>query len=1634
MLSLIALVVLIAIALQFRKTQEWLTGKLENFIEEKIQTRVDIGGVYITFPKSILIEDLYVEDLNQDTLIYSGRLKVNIALLKLLQSKVAASKISLSNFTGNIERTLPDSAFNFDFIINSFASETDTAVQDTTSNGMEISVGQIEMEDIRFSFNDEVSGNQATLNLGNLTVDMDRIDLENTVFEVAGVSLKDTEIRYAITKLVPDTTAEAEESSAFDLGVKEVELENVQFVMDNQPSGQKMDVFIGVFNADAEAFSLARQKIDLKELELNNSRIFYAMNPIPREDSLRMAAYASTDTTGEAVEPWQIEARQISLANNQLVFHNFYSDPQPAGLDFNHIAVDSLSLELEQVSYRGMDIGAQLNSFSFREQSGFALQDFSAEIVFTENEASLSNLYIKTPSSEIRNLIALEYPSLSSLGDDLGQLALTVNLSDSRIGFQDILYFSPGLRETPPFKENPSLQLTANARLNGRVNDLKVELLEIHAMTSTAFSASGTVKGLPEMDQARFDFPQVRITSAQRDLNRLFLPDSLARLYRLPERFTLTSTFRGAMDDFTAGADLTTSLGNITADLTMSPGEQYSGFVRVDRMQLGELLRNDTLYGPVSMEANINGEGLVFEKMNASFDLLVSTATFRQYQYDSLKLAGSIDDQIFNGEMSYQDSSLDFTFDGIVSLNPDSPRYELTLNLNGADLEALNFSQDPLTVRGKVTSDISGSNLNDINGDVGIREVLAIKGEETYRMDSLIFVSINEERNADISIESDFLSAKFKGSINLGDLPGAIMQHFDQFYDLRDVEQTDSLQIQDFEFEIDLHNPEMLTEVIAPQIERFVPGRITGSYNNLTKNLIIEALIPQVAYSGMEVDTVTFYLESDSAFLNLGTSIARFKLGSSEVENLAVVGQVNNNRIETRMQITDQNSREQYGIGGYFASDSGEYRFVIQPASVVLNYQNWSLPEDNYIAMSNKPLYVHNMSLSYNEQLLSVNSQINQQNDSTLAVNFNSFKLETLSNLLENETNILQGMLNGGINLRENSFTGKLSITDLAFMEAEIGNLALTASNTTENRITVEATLTGNNNDIGLSGYYETGDSLNNLNLTANFNRANLGSFQGPLQGTLSELQGLLSGSIKISGPTNDLDIAGELNFEQASFIVDYLGAPFEIDNQSIYFDNNGIRFNRFQLADAEGNPARIDGRILTETYTDFAFDLNVTANNFRALNTTQEDNELYYGTLALSAAIKITGSMSQPDVQMDIRIKPQTNLTYVLPQTTPVTVEVEGLVEFIDRDKSLNPIIRRAEQQEQDTLTAELTGMDLTANLTVEENATLQIIIDPAAGDNLVTRAASSSLSLNIDQVGNINLTGTFEIAEGSYHLSFYEFVKRQFEIQQGSQITWTGSPLDANLNITAIYNVETPPAPLALGETMDEWQRPLPVQVLLQMRDDLESPDIGFDLTVSEEATSGLAVQVRNQLNQMDEAEVNKQVFALLILKRFIASNPFETTAGGGLESTARNSVSKILTSQLNQLSKQIKGVNLNFDLQSYEAGQENRTELEISLQKSLFNDRLSVQVGGNVDIEGRDPSQRSNQVSNYIGDIIIEYKLNRTGNLLLEFFREESYETFISQDIVETGLGIIYKRDYDEFRELFKPNQTNEEESEP
>jgi len=480
-----------------------------------------------------------------------------------------------------------------------------------------------------------------------------------------------------------------------------------------------------------------------------------------------------------------------------------------------------------------------------------------------------------------------------------------------------------------------------------------------------------------------------------------------------------------------------------------------------------------------------------------------------------------------------------------------------------------------------------------------------------------------------------------------------------------------------------------------------------------------------------------------------------------------------------------------------------------------------------------------------------------------------------------------------------------------------------------------------------------------------------------------------------------------------------------------VHLKNDGVYFNSFTMADTNQNTATINGSVKMKQFGNFVFDLHVKTKDFLLFNTTAKDNKIFFGKMIIDSKIDITGPMSLPVVNADLKMKKGSNFTFAVPQNKLSTNKGEGVVTFNDPSDH-NEILYRDEQKQ--IQKSNFKGFDLSSTIEIDKQATLRLLMDPTSTDSLVVRG-EAALNFTMDRSGKISLTGAYHLNDGSYIVSLESIVKRKFAIEDGSTIIWNGDPLDAEISINAVYSVRTSPINLVADQITglsesekNTYKQRYLFQVLLKLRGDILHPEINFEIQLPPEDRGILGGAVHAKLNQLNEdpSALNKQVFALLVLGRFVQENPLQTGTNDGTSAVVRATVGKFLSAELNKLSsKLVPGVELNFDVRSYDdyasSQAVGRTQVDIGLKKQLFNERLSVQIGGVVDVEGVKAKQ--NSLSDVTSDVRVEYKLTSDGRYRLVGFSHNQYEGAIEGQIVETGVGIIYVRDFDQWKEFFK-----------
>ncbi len=408
-------------------------------------------------------------------------------------------------------------------------------------------------------------------------------------------------------------------------------------------------------------------------------------------------------------------------------------------------------------------------------------------------------------------------------------------------------------------------------------------------------------------------------------------------------------------------------------------------------------------------------------------------------------------------------------------------------------------------------------------------------------------------------------------------------------------------------------------------------------------------------------------------------------------------------------------------------------------------------------------------------------------------------------------------------------------------------------------------------------------------------------------------------------------------------------------------------------------------------------------------------DDALFYGEAYASGKVNLTGAASNLSISAKASTQPGTRV--YIPISQGSEIEDESFIKYIDRTDTTD--VQEVEVDEVDKI--QIQGLNLDLDIEVTPDAYTEIIIDAKTGD-IIRGRGNGQLRLQIDPQGDFNMTGGIDIVDGAYNFSLYNVITKDFEIQQPSRITWYGDPYAGQMDINGAYRQITSLDPLLanagfIDNTNSGVSRRFPTSVKLNLRGELLSPEISFDIDFSEINNQDFQLQTsitafKNKI-QSDEQELNRQVLSLIVFNRF--SEEGIVNIGGR---TASQNVSQLLSNQFSQLVAQL-DENLEIDFDLADLSEEAFNTFQLRLSYTFLDGRLRVTREGGV--------TNLVDVNSIAGDWTAEYLLTSDGRYKVKVYSRNNFDTTLSlitqaNTINTTGASVTQTSSFNSFGEFF------------
>ncbi|MEG1649240.1 MAG: translocation/assembly module TamB domain-containing protein, partial [Rikenellaceae bacterium] len=676
----------------------------------------------------------------------------------------------------------------------------------------------------------------------------------------------------------------------------------------------------------------------------------------------------------------------------------------------------------------------------------------------------------------------------------------------------------------------------------------------------------------------------------------------------------------------------------------------------------------------------------------------------------------------------------------------------------------------------------------------------------------------------------------------------------------------------------------------------------------------------------------------------------------------------------------------------------------------------------HFITIDSTRIDVDRFMLRSGDQKIDIDGVFSQNETDTLSVNISKVNLDGFSTFVKSLGYNINGNLNGNIKLIKqdifHTIATDLSIQQIKINQYDIPNIYL--KSVTKNKSTVEYQLSTPHNKL-ISALFDY--STKKLNASVKIKDVDLQPLTPIMSVIGTNCGGYADIDVDIDNMKRPLNINGRVEIKDFGTTISFTGVHYKI-NGNVTIKDNVYTLNSGMVTDPDGISAPFTASLNGgDRYAKVRYKIGVKPNALLCLNTTLENNALFYGNIHATGALEVVGHGN--NVTMTIAASAVNNSKFYMPLSDKSTISEADFITFVKHDTldKYTPRdlinIKRKERRASNALFT----LDITAR--VSSDTEVQLVIDPTLGDIIKARG-NGELTMHIVPARDIfSIVGGYEITDGNYLFTLpnFKLLNKYFTIKPGSTINWTGNPLSANLNVTAVYKTKTSLAPL-LG-SLPQYSRRVDVNCNLSLSGQLLKPDITLGITVpdADPETSGLITTALNT-----EEAVSKQIFWLLFSNSFYAdASQAGTNVTVGMMGTAGAVTGIEFLS--NQISNWISTDKFNLGFNYRPRSEMSSDEVELNFSAPLFKNRLILEAEGNYDFKNNNAYTTQN-VKALSGNFYVTYILDKAGNIRAKAFTRQINTFDENQGLQESGVGVYYKEDFNKINELGAKYRKNRE----
>ncbi|CAG5070711.1 hypothetical protein DYBT9623_03240 [Dyadobacter sp. CECT 9623] len=1318
--------------------------------------------------------------------------------------------------------------------------------------------------------------------------------------------------------------------------------------------------------------------------------------------------------------------------------------------DYSHFKLNHLYGDLKNFLVQGDTISfVAKNMKTIDVQTGLEMHDLDTRFLFCQKKMELKELDARIGNSRLKDEVIFFYNRSGELGDFNHKVRMKGHLVGSHVDSRDLGLFSSYVDAL-----NETWQISGD--FNGKVDDFVVTNTDLRFGNGSRLAGSLGFKGLPTIEGVQMDIKLSASKIEPADIVQYYPEwDMHATLQKFGSTL-LDGSFKGTLEDFMVAANASSEMGEIAGDLVFhiadAQSTTYSGEVKTRRFELGKLLDQEETWQQLDFEGKVFGKGLELQFASTDMNALVGRVGFRNYDYKNIRLKGNLQNQYFNGLVSTKDTNLVLNLEGEFDLSKAQNSFDVQGVIEKANLSALGFTADPITLRTQLNVNVSGNTVDELTGEAKLLNtyMLMTNQDRNLVIDTLTFSSRKNDQNRILKLESEFLSAKVQGDFmptqswkDLVRLMDEYKLYFfeteanrTQYYARKPVQSVqDRYQI---EYDIETRNLSRFLAFLNPDIYVSPGARAEGIFRmDNTAILTLNAASDTLRYGtnqfvNSELDVTT------SKFVNNAEVLASILVTSGQqqmsvlvpTEKLEMEGTWDEDHIDFNGAVHQVKSTNKANLAGEIRFLAAGFDISFKDSKLSLLDEEWAVPSQSLISIAGREVSLSNVGLVSGKQRIFVSGTASENPEKSMLLDIKNFRLNSLNEVLNTK---LAGIMDGSARIKDvyNSviLDASFNVESLGYSQYEFGNLSGTGDwDQITSELQIDAQLSKNARRVfNLIGSYRPKLDENTLDLKAIFNHIDFKALEPFTEGLVSDIGGRAQGTVSIKGEIDAPVLEGSLMVEQGRMKFDYLQSVFQF-NDKINFTESEITVNNITVTDGDGNTASVRGGVFHDSFKYFSLGFNADLRNFKILNTTSKDNSIFYGTAYVTGPVAVFGPINNLNIEANVSSNKGTKIYIPLDGATEVATQ--DYIQFVSKLPAADSTATSSSDSLSRSQVAGGIKMDFNFNLTPD--ATCEIIFDRQTGD-ILRGNGSGRLSLNIDTQGDFTMAGTYEIERGEYNFTLQNVINKKFSIKPGSRIVWSGDPYGAILDVKAGYTqlvslAGVLPNTSSLTTTNDALSRRYPVEVTIGLSERLMSPLIRYDLKILDNPSlntyRGQLEAFQNKLKS-DEQELSRQVSSLLVVNQLLPETSLATV---GSQNFLGSSISELVS---NQISRWASGINENLEVgvSGLSLDQNALNNLQLRFSYRFLNDRFRVTR------DGRFTSGAQNQTGataydavSLLGEWTLEYWLNSRGSVRVKAYNRNVQNPLSLNNTVTTGgVSMQFTRSFNRFNPITKPSVT-------